>query len=89
MPDIKDKIHYGISVAVGGLLGYANSLYGKYAADINFRVRPELAKLEWYEVIITDHFGDWLWKMHPEPMTLLSVVGIAAICAVTVAYFKH
>jgi len=85
---IKDAVHYGVGGVIGGLIGEGINLYGKYSADVNFKVRPELANLQWYEALVSGHFTDWLYKMAPEPTTIASIVILALLGVATTWYFK-
>jgi len=82
----KTLIKYGLSGGAGGGIGLAISEYSKYAADINFQVRPEVANLDFWGAVASGHIQDWLFKMSPGPMTALTVVSCALTSAGIVYY---
>lgn len=88
MSRIRDLGEYVVSAVTGGAIGYGFSALGKFTADVNFRVRPELAHLNWSEAFVSGHLDDWLFKMYPEPTTMAYVAGTAAIVTGVVWYLK-
>jgi hypothetical protein len=75
----KTLLKYGLSGGIGGAIGEGISEISKYSANINFRVRPELASLNGYEALFSGHFNDWAWKMNPSAMTAIAVAGCAIV----------
>jgi hypothetical protein len=44
---VRALVYYALGLGLGGLVGYALSLYWRMAAIANVRVRPELANVSW------------------------------------------
>ncbi len=86
---LKSAAHYVAGGSGGGGIGYAISEYSKFVADVNFRVRPELANLNWYEAIVSGHFNDWAFKMNPVG-AVAATITLATLAGVGIVYYlKH
>jgi hypothetical protein len=70
---VRALVYYALGLGLGGLVGYALSLYWRMAAIANVRVRPELANVSWWEAYLAGHLEDWLWYHYEDAMRLITV----------------
>jgi len=75
--------------AVGAGIAYGATSYLRYVADINVRIRPELANLNWFEALFTEHFGDWFWYANGDVSQKIAIGGVAALAGIITYYLSE
>lgn len=63
-----------LAVLAGIGLGLASSAWSYRVALANIRVRPELAKVDWLDALLSGHFNDWLFYHYPLAGIVICVI---------------
>lgn len=84
---IKNKVArtlgYPVALITGGALGYGASLFSRFVAEANVKVRPDLANVDFWTAYFSDHATDWVVYHYANEITTAASIAGAAI-AVTI-----
>ena len=83
---IKRAVGYPISATVGGGVGYVLSLYPRFVAKANVRVRPELANADFITAFFSDHASHWVFYHYGNEISVAAAL-IAAGITTTVYHY--
>jgi len=66
-------------VILSQVIVYITIDFYKFVAQSNFKLRPELPSLTWWEALWTNHLTDWLWLIDPQKALLFNIITFGVV----------